>query len=93
MSSWTRKKEDAAQVFQATPAPLDLPPDLHGKPFLSISAGKNFTAAIVKLVGDCRATAGGMPGRRRGWAGGAGAGGACDELRVAAKGLDGCVRS
>ena len=51
MASWARKEEDSARVFRATPAPLDLPPDLLGKPFLSISAGKNFTAAIVKLVG------------------------------------------
>jgi hypothetical protein len=50
ISAWLKSDEDSAKVFHAVPTPIDLPADLQGKPFLSVSAGNNFTAAVIKLV-------------------------------------------
>lgn len=50
VSSWLKNDEDSAKVFSAVPQPIDLPADLQGKQFISVSVGNNFTAAIIKLV-------------------------------------------
>ena len=50
VSSWLKNDEDSTKLFSSVPKPVNLPLHLQGKPFLSVSAGNNFTAAIIKLV-------------------------------------------